>query len=125
MSQPTPDPMPGIRAVLIAGFVSGNAVGLAYLTLEGHLSESLRLNPLALLGAILGVGIAGTLVGAVCGLFLRLRLEKQGAADVSRGPVVVSAFASALVELLIASVAISALVSLAALRLTNKLRKHS
>ena len=109
MSQPTPDPMPGIRAVLIAGFVSDNAVGLACLTLEGHLSESLRLNPLALLGAILGVGIAGMLVGAVCGLFLGLRLEKQGAADVSREPVVVSAIASALVGLLIASVAISAL----------------
>jgi len=60
-------------------------------------------------GAILGVGIAGMLVGAVCGLFLGLRLEKQGAADVSREPVVVSAIASALVGLLIASVAISAL----------------
>jgi hypothetical protein len=101
--------MPGIRAVLVTGCLSGNLVGLALLTFEGHLSESLRLNPIALLGAILEVGIAGMLVGAVCGLFLRLRLEKQGAADVWQGPVVVSAAASALVGFLIANAAISAL----------------
>jgi hypothetical protein len=109
MSQPNPDPMPGIRAVLITGFLSGNVIGLIYLALEGHLGESLRLNPVALFGAVLGVGIAGMMVGAACGLFLRLRLEKRGAADVSQGPLVVSAVASAFVGFVIASAVINAL----------------
>src|SRR5579864_8515287 len=102
MSQPTPDPMPVIRAVLLAGFISGNAIGLIYLTLEGHLLESLQQNPLALFGAILGIGIAGTMVGGACGLMIKLVQEKRGATDVG-GPVIVSAAVSGLVGFLIAS----------------------
>ena len=100
--------MPGIRAVLAAGFLTGNAVGLLYLTYEGHLSESLELNPLALFGAILGVGIAGMMAGAACGLCIKLLQEKRGAAEVG-GPIIVSAAASGLVGFLIANALISAL----------------
>jgi hypothetical protein len=104
----TPDPMPGIRAVLIAGFVSGNSVDLIFLALEGHLLESLELNPLALFGALLGVGIAGMMTGAFAGLIVKLVQEKRGATDVG-GPVIVSAVISGLVGFAIANAIIGVL----------------
>jgi len=100
--------MPGIRAVLLAGFLSGNAIGLLYLTLEGDLLESLQLNPLALFGAFLAVGLAGMMVGALCGL-PRFCLEKLGAADGWQGPVVVSGTVYACVGFMISSAVIGAL----------------
>ena len=89
------DPVPGIRAVLLAGFLSGNAFGLLYLTFTGHLLESLWLNPLALVGAILGIGLVGVTIGAMCGLSLRLLLGEQKAKDGWLLPSLVAGAASA------------------------------
>lgn len=100
--------MPGIRAVLVAGFFSGSTIGLLLLTLEGHLAESLRLNPLTLFGAFLAVGIAGMMAGSVFGLLVKLMQEKKGTVEIG-GPVIVSATISGLVGFVIAYGLINAL----------------
>jgi hypothetical protein len=75
MSDP-PDPTPAIRAVLLTGFFSGNAVGLVYMAVRGVLLEAIQLNPLAVFGGFLFVGLLGLMVGAFSGLSLKLLLDK-------------------------------------------------
>ena len=79
MNEPV-DPTPGIRAVFIAAFLGGNASALAYMAVRGKLLEAVQSNPLAILGGFLGIGLVGMSAGAICGLALRLVLEKMGGA---------------------------------------------
>jgi hypothetical protein len=96
------DPRPVIRAVLLAGFFSGNLCGVVYMVARGVFVEGLRLNPLAMLGGFLGVGLLGMMGGALCGLSLRLVLERTGRLASGRWtPVVIAALASGFVGLVI------------------------
>jgi hypothetical protein len=103
------NPVPGIRAVLVAGFMSGNVLGWLYLAVTGHLLESLSLNPVALGGAFLGVGLVGMWVGAVSGLSLRLLLGERTASDGWYAPIIVAGAASGGMGLLIASFVVGVL----------------
>jgi hypothetical protein len=89
------DPMPGIRLVLAAGFVSADAVGLLCLTIAGQLIQAAILNPLALAGAIAGVGFLGMMFGSIGGLSLRLLLAGRSAAGGWYAPIVLSALIGA------------------------------
>jgi hypothetical protein len=94
------DPTLGIRAVFLAGFLSGNVCGFLYLTFSGHLLESLWLNPLALFGAFLFVGLVGMLVAALSGFSFKLTAAER-AKDDWLVPVVVAGIASAVTGLVI------------------------
>jgi hypothetical protein len=107
MREPTEsDPTAGIRAVFLAGFFTGNACGLLYLAITGHLWESFTQNPLALFGAFLGIGLVGSMIGGVCGLSLKLLLGKGKPNAV---PVVVAGVASAALGLWITTFLVAAL----------------
>lgn len=78
---PEPNPVPRIRAMFITGFITSDTCGVLYLLIIGRLWESITLNPLAVVGALLGVGLSGMLIGNLAGLSLRLLLgERSGAA---------------------------------------------
>ena len=102
MSEPVDsNPIVGSRAVFIAGFLTGNVCGLVYLGVGGHLWESVSLNPIALIGAFLGIGLVGTLIGGMSGLALKLLLDAQ---MVTRGwlaAVIIAGLTSGLTGLLI------------------------
>ncbi|MSQ96742.1 MAG: hypothetical protein EXR98_19610 [Gemmataceae bacterium] len=95
------NPVPGIRGVFIAGFFSGNISGLTYLTINGHLIDSVTLNPIALIGAFLGIGLVGAMLGGLSGLSVKLLRGAMKAKDGWHIPVAVAAAVSATVGLLI------------------------
>lgn len=101
------DPTSGIRAVLLVGFLSGDTFGLLYLTFTGHLLESLWLNPLALFGAFLGIGMVGAMIGSVFGLSSRMLLGKRWAKNGWLVPVLVAGTASGVAGLLQAYVLVA------------------
>jgi hypothetical protein len=102
MSEPLdPNPIPGIRAVFLAGFLTGDLCGLVYLAIIGHLWESILLNPLALIGAFLGIGLVGTMIGGVSGLSLGLLLGAHKGTVGRQVPFVVAGMTSAATGLLI------------------------
>jgi hypothetical protein len=103
-----PSPISGIRAVFLAGFFTGNAFGLLYLLFSGNLLGSL-MNPLALGGAFIGVGILGTMIGGITGLGLRLLLGEQDASKGWEAPIIASVIASALMGLFITNMVVEAL----------------
>ena len=106
------EPMPGIRSVLIAGFVSGNVSGLFYLLLSGRLLEPWWMAPLALLvllGAMMGVGVVGTLFGTLVGLSGRMLLHGSQLSESWWPPVILSGLTSAAVGWCIAEFVIAAL----------------
>ncbi len=78
------DPRPVIRAVLLTGFFGGNVCGMLSMAARGVLLDGLRLNPFAMFGGFLGVGLVGMMFGAICGLSLRLVLERTGRAGAGR-----------------------------------------
>jgi hypothetical protein len=104
-----PNPMPGIRAVLAAGFLSGNVFGVAYLVVSGRLIKI----PLDLfvflgfLGGFMGIGVIGMMTGALCGLTLRLVSERQNPSAGWRLPVLVAATASGLLGLWITIIVVN------------------
>jgi hypothetical protein len=106
------DPRPGIRAVLLAGFLAGNLVGLLYALLTGHLFEPgwADLYALAALGGIVAaVGVAGTMLGAIVGLSARLLQHGTGESESWWFPVLLSGLVSGLLGLCIAGFLVSAL----------------
>lgn len=84
------NPMPRIRAVLLAGFVAADIAGLLYLALAGRFMEALTLNPLALFGALLGGGLMGMAFGVLCGLTLSMVLGVQSSSKGWLAPILVS-----------------------------------
>jgi hypothetical protein len=101
------DPRPGIRAVLLTGFCAGNVCGALYAVLSGRLFRLWWWDAsalVALAGIVLGVGLVGTMVGAVVGLSARLLLRGAGWWP----PVLLSAIASGAVGLVIAGVLLDA-----------------
>jgi hypothetical protein len=94
------DPIPSIRAILTAGFVGSNLIGLAYIAIRGLFLDILRLDLFAMLGGILGVGAAGMMAGAVGGLSVKLLLNKSVRSRTGWWvPIICSATCSALVGL--------------------------
>lgn len=91
------DPRPVIRAVLLAGFFGGNLCGMLYMAARGVLLEGLSLNPLAMLGGFLAVGLVGMMGGGMCGLALTLALEKSGTRRFLWMPVVTAAVVSGVI----------------------------
>jgi hypothetical protein len=98
----SPDPTGGIRAVLVTGFVAGNVSALFYMATRGVLIEAIQLNPIAVLGGFLAVGLVGMITGTMCGLSLRLILERiAGASKSWWPPVLFAAVVSGAIGLLI------------------------
>lgn len=94
MIQPSErDPTPAIRVVFLASFVSANLAGAIYLLANGYAGDAIA-NPLAVLGGALGVGLAGMMLGGVCGLALRLLLARARS-DASWGVPIVAPVAVA------------------------------
>ncbi len=97
---PELDPMPGIRAILLAGFLSGNGLGLFYITVSGNFAK-LLMEPLAVLGVFLAIGLAGLMVGTFLGLTLRLFQRDQKANEGWHGPIFVAVLASGTIGVLV------------------------
>jgi hypothetical protein len=95
--------------VFLAGFFTGNACGLLYLGVTGHPWESVTLSPLALVGAFLGVGLVGAMIGGVCDLSLRLLLGEGKTTAGWQAPAVVAGVASATIGLWITGFLVAAL----------------
>jgi len=102
------DPTSGIRAVLTGGFLSGNVGAFLYLVFQGFLLDAV-MNPLAVVGCFLGIGLIGMMAGAVFGLSLRLILTKLEANCGWRGPMALSMAVSGVLGLLIVHVIMSLL----------------
>ncbi|MEI7687284.1 MAG: hypothetical protein WCL32_19930 [Planctomycetota bacterium] len=106
------DPRPGIRAVLMTGFLSGNIVGLLYVLLMGYLLQSWWFDLgslLAAFGTIIGVGVVGVMVGAVAGLSARVFLHGMRISESWWPPVILSGLASASLGFCIAVFLVAAL----------------
>jgi hypothetical protein len=107
------DPRPGIRAVLLTGFFAGNVCGLLYALLTGRLFENLgwidSYALLAFVGAMMGVGIVGTMVGAFVALSARLLLHGMRLSESWWTPVVLSGLTSGLIGLCVAVFLVGAL----------------
>lgn len=75
-----PDPRPGIRKVVLAGFLSGNVVAGAYLAILPDFWKALIFEPLYILpylfGGFLAFGVVGMFTGTFAGLATKLLREK-------------------------------------------------
>lgn len=91
----------GIRSVLIAGPACSVVMGMLFLLIQGLLWEAITLNPLALIGALLGLGLVGAIVGNISGMGLRMLLRDESSNDDWQIPVIAAGAASALVGLMI------------------------
>ena len=90
-----PDPTPGIRLVILGGFLGANAGSFLSLVARGYVSEVL-VNPLAIFGGFMGIGLLGAMVGSISGLSLRLLLERLKLAIGWHLPVVLAIIAAAM-----------------------------
>jgi len=76
----SPNPMPGIRAVIWTGFLTSNVAAIIPLVARGHWRDLIELLPdelPTLLGAVLGIGTLGMVIGTIIGLSLRLLVESE------------------------------------------------
>jgi hypothetical protein len=104
MTEENADPWPGIRAVLLTGFLAGNIVGFVYVLFTGLLQpEWFDLYALlAVLGTMVGVGLLGTMFGTVVGLSARMLLHGMRISESWWPPVILSGLVSAALGLCIA-----------------------
>ena len=68
--------MRGAYRVALAGFLSALAGGFLCLLVRGWLLDVI-FNLLLVIGGGIGIGLAGMLIGSICGLSLRCLLEYQ------------------------------------------------
>jgi hypothetical protein len=91
MAEPSePDPTPGIRAVFLCSFVVADLGGGVALIAGGYASVAIDNLP-AVLGGLLGVGVAGMAIGGAFGLAVRLLMEREKRNASWRGPVLLAA----------------------------------
>jgi hypothetical protein len=99
----TADPRPGIRAIILSGFLGGILVGLLYVLLTGFLFTIGWLEDasafLIFAGVTLGVGTLGALSGTFVGLATRLILHKMRVTDSWWPSILLSGVASAIIGL--------------------------
>ena len=93
----------GLRAVFLAGFLSGPLSAALFMLASGVLLQSIVLDPIAVLGGGFGIGLMGLACGNCCGLLARLLFkDDKKTAGGWRLPIVLSCGVSALIGLLLA-----------------------